>query len=131
MKKRMKTLCGTTATRRVSWIQPHTTKLENGDTFIDIFMYVELTKDEKPYRLLYAGAQLGMDKKGRVVLPGSIVAANRENVFAYGMGMPINKVRETAENVVDKLNDSITGPRAHWWAPAGLTRGKIDMAAKP
>lgn len=128
----MRTLCGATATRRVSWLQPHVTKLENGDTFIDIFMYVELTKDEeKPYRLLYAGAQLGLDRKHRIVLPGSIVADNRENVFAYGMGMPINKVRETAENVVDKLNASATGPRAHWWAPAGLTRGKIDIPVQP
>jgi len=125
VKKRMRTVRGETATRRVKWFQP-TYGMHNGEKYVDIFVYFEITFGPEPYKLLYVGAQLGLDMKGRAVLPGSqVFEAAPEYIAAFNFAVPANRILETVENFGSELNRRIEEEKKHWWTPAGVTRGNI------
>lgn len=126
MKKRMRTVRGETATRRIKWFQP-TYGMHNGVKYVDVFVYFEITFGPEPYKLLYAGAQLGFDRKGRAVLPGSqVFDASPEYIAAFAFAVPAATLLESVEKFGAELNRRVNDERKSWWTPrAGTDRGNI------
>lgn len=117
MKKRLKTIHGETATRRVKWFQPHYDML-NGEKIVDVLVMLEVAFDDEPYRLVYAGTQFGLDMKGRAVLPGGrVVNKNPNYVVGFNFAVPLATMFESVENFVREMNGRT---KFEWWTPAGM-----------
>lgn len=127
MKKRMRTVFGTQATRRIKWHQPRQF-LRDGILHTNVFIYIEVTGGAVPYRLAYAGAQVGIDQKGKAVLPGSIfVSGNQDRIYACAFAVRAGTIHETANAVVAALNERDANPVSYPWYPAaGIQRGTTE-----
>lgn len=127
MKKRLKTIHGQTATRRIKWFQPHYDILD-GKKIVDVLVMLEVTFGPEPYRLVYAGAQFGLDKRGKLVLPGGQVVNTCPHMsVGFNFAVPLATVMESVEKFVHDLNRKCEAYRQNqnWWTPAGVQRGEI------
>ena len=132
MKKRLKTIDGKTATRRVKWwpVRHHT--LPDGTKTVDIFVVIKFnTEDEhapSKYEVAYAGAQLGFDKKQRKVLPGGVVVAKDLFLISvFHCGACVGHIKEAAQAIADRLNEDWSN---RWMPQAGTTRGILTASEK-
>lgn len=131
MKNRLKTIDGKPATRRIKWYQP-THEVIDGQKRVDIFVILELSVPESPqpmsYSVAYAGGQLGIDKKNRMVIPGGkMINPDLQRTACYHLGAVVGHIPEAAEIICKALNDSLA--KTSWWAPAGLTRRLLSVAS--
>ena len=126
------TLHGHRATRRIKWFNPREIWEENGEKRVNCFVIAVIEEDG--FKLFAVTAQLGIDKRGRHVLPYSAVVP-KGGRFAYGgksegttviyaIGAPVGGLQEAGQVLVDNLN------RAHetsidWMPVAGYKRGTI------
>lgn len=125
------TLHGHKATRRIRWFNPKEVFEDKGEKRVNCFVVAVI--GESGFELLAVTAQLGIDRRGRHVLPHSVVAPKGR--FAYGgksegttaiyaIGAPVGKLEEAGHELVAGLNKMSV--RDMWMPPAGHVRGMIN-----
>lgn len=107
------TLCGRRASRRITWYQPKGLRQLNGQTFVDTFVVLRVNEDAQ-IELVAVSSQLGIDKRGRHVLPGNIVAPKnayhgdpRIGLAIYACAVPVGKLEATGKAFAETLNKSL------------------------
>lgn len=126
------TLHGHKATRRIKWFNLKDVVKKDGKSYVDVFVVAVIEEDG--FKLFAVTAQLGIDMRGRHVLPYSQVVPQGGR-FAYGgksegttclylIGAEVGNLEAAGQNLVDNLN------RIHeetkWVPPLGMSRGKLD-----
>lgn len=126
------TLHGHKATRRIKWFNPKSIWEQDGRKFVNVFVVAVI--EEGGFTPFAVTSQLGIDGRGRHVLPHSVVVPKGR--FAYGgksegttciyaVGAEVGKLEEAAQALVDGLNKLTV--RDMWMPPAGVNRGKLDI----
>ncbi|MNQ24103.1 hypothetical protein D3C85_372850 [compost metagenome] len=126
------TLHGHKATRRIKWYNPKSIWDKGGEKYVNVFVVAVI--GESGFELFAVTAQLGIDGRGRHVLPHSVVAPKGR--FAYGgksegttaiyaIGAPVGRLEEAGRELVAGLNK--ISARDMWMPPAGVKRGQIQI----
>lgn len=126
------TLHGHKATRRIRWFNPKGITTQNDQKYVDVFVVAII--EERGFELFAVTAQLGIDGRGRHVLPHSVVAPKGR--FAYGgksegttciyaASAPVGRLEEAGRELVDALNKMSV--RDMWMPSAGLKRGEVQI----
>lgn len=126
------TLHGHKATRRIKWFNPKEVWKEFDMKRVNVFVVAVI--GEKGFELFAVTAQLGIDRRGRHVLPHNAVVP-KDGRFAYGgktegttaiyaVSAIVGKLEEAGQILVDNLNR--IDQETRWMPPAGHVRGMID-----
>lgn len=110
------TLCGTRATRRIQWFHPNCISTASDDERVNVFVVLSLTETGEVVTVAVS-SQLGVDRRGRHVLPNNIVAPlhplhddRRLTTMIYHVSAPVGRLPEAAEevrkNIERLLNDN-------------------------
>jgi hypothetical protein len=126
------TLHGHKATRRIRWFNPKEVWDKDGEKYVNVFVVAIV--QESGFELLAVTAQLGIDGRGRHVLPHSIVAPkgrfayggkSEGTTFIYAASAPVGRLEEAGRELVDALNKMSV--RDMWMPSAGLKRGEVQI----
>jgi hypothetical protein len=121
MKKIRHTINGQAATRRIKWYGPNAYK-HNGDLICDLYMVVRINEAGK-LEIAYSGSQIGIDQKGRTVLPNYRVVdtdAERTVSILAPAGFVVGKLKEETEAALKRFTQAMGDDP--WYAPAGVMR---------
>lgn len=127
------TLHGHKATRRIRWFNPKSIWEENDQKFVNVFVVAVI--GGSGFELFAVTAQLGIDGRGRHVLPHSVTVP-KTGRFAYGgktehttsiysVGAAVGRLEEAGQALVDGLNKLTV--QDMWMPPAGVKRGTLDI----
>lgn len=129
------TIHGHKATRRIKWLNPREIWEDNGEKRVNCFVIAVVEEDG--FKVFAVTSQLGIDKRGRHVLPHSAVVPkgrfayggkSEGTTFIYAIGAPVGKLQEAGEALVAALN-RVSDDNA-WMPPAGVNRGVLDPTPK-
>ena len=121
------TLCGERAARRVKWTHPKEVWMHEGKPYVNAFVVSYMDEDCKVH-LLAVSSQLGIDQRGRHVLPNNIVAPvpdwvsdPRTHIMVHFCGLPVGDLQAHGQQVVDAVNASLgsSSIESPWYAPIG------------
>lgn len=127
------TLHGHKATRRIKWFNPKEIWEKDGKKYINIFAVVVV--DACGFELLAVTSQIGIDRRGRHVLPDNTVVP-KGGRFEYGgrtehtssiyaIGAPVGQLEEAGRELVAGLNKLTV--KDLWQPPIGVKHGEFQI----
>lgn len=129
-KKRMRTVTGQVATRRVRPIMPvEFVTGPNREQRVGVFVVATL-EPGGALQLAYVGAQLMVDTRGNHVLPHSqFVHEDKNRIMIYFLDIAVGELQPVAESIIRQLDERMND-HVKWFVPAGIMRANV-MASTP
>jgi hypothetical protein len=119
------TIQGKRATRRIKWFNPKGIIHENGKQYVAAFVLATL--GETGLKLRAVTSQLGIDGRGKWVIPGVMDCPDPMYTAAYSVGLEVGKLEQGATYLINQLNEQLERERENNWQPvAGTRRGIVS-----